>query len=63
MYFRTSLAVQWLGLGTFTAMAPGSIPVWGSSLKPRSAAGKKKKRMYFNLYLMDIPDAKEYVYQ
>ena len=28
-------AVQWLGLGTFTAEAPGSIPGWGTKI-PRA---------------------------
>ena len=27
-----SLAVQWLGLGAFTAEGLGSIPVWGTKI-------------------------------
>ena len=26
----TSLVAQWLGLGAFTAVAPGLIPGWGT---------------------------------
>ena len=28
----TSLVVQWLGLGAFTAVCPGSIPGWGTKI-------------------------------
>ena len=31
----TSLAVQWLGLGAFTALGPGSIPGWGTKKAAR----------------------------
>ena len=43
-----SLAVQWLGLGTFTAMGPGSIPGRGTKIPQamwRSQNKKKKERM------------------
>ena len=29
---RTSLAVQWLGLGTLTAVGLGSVPGWGTKI-------------------------------
>ena len=42
---RNSLAVQWLGPGTFTAGGPGSIPGQGTKLcKPRGTAQKEKKK-------------------
>ena len=31
---RTSLVAQWLGLGAFTAVAPGSIPGQGTKIPP-----------------------------
>ena len=37
---RSSLAVQWLGLGAFTAEDLGSIPGRGRSHKPHGAAKK-----------------------
>ena len=39
---RTSLAVQWLGLGTFTAVGPGSIPGQGTR-SPDTMWPKNKK--------------------
>ena len=42
-----SLAVQWLGLGAFTAVGLGSIPGWGTKilqLRPMWHSRKKKKR-------------------
>ena len=39
-----SLAVQWLGLGTFTAGGPGSIPDWCSKIPQAMSQGQKKKK-------------------
>ena len=41
----SSLAVQWLGLGAFTAMAPGSIPIpgWGIKIPQAVQCGPPKK--------------------
>ena len=47
-----SLAVQWLGLSTFTAVDLGSIPGRGTKIlraTQRSPKGKKKKRERFTL--------------
>ena len=38
----TSLAVQWLGLGTFTAVDPGLIP--GQRMKTHKPRGDQKKK-------------------
>ena len=38
-----SLAVQWLGLRSVTARAPGSIHGWGTKI-PKQAAWPKKKK-------------------
>ena len=43
-----SLAVQWLGLGAFTAGAQGSIPGWGTKIPhvaQHSQPEKKKKKL------------------
>ena len=40
----TSLVVQWLGLGAFTAMAPGSIPGRGTKILQAARHGQKKKK-------------------
>ena len=37
-----SLAVQWLGLSTFTAEDPGLIPDWGTGFWKPHSAGKKR---------------------
>ena len=37
-----SLAVQWLGLRTLTAEAPGSIPGWGTKI-PQASRSKKNE--------------------
>ena len=37
---RHSLAVQWLGLGAFTAEGPGSIPGRGAEI-PQARSGQK----------------------
>ena len=39
-----SLAVQWLGLGTFTAKVPGSIPVQGTKIPQAKSLGQKRKK-------------------
>ena len=42
-----SLAVQWLGLGAFTAVGLGSIPGWGTKilqLRPMWHSRKKKNK-------------------
>ena len=36
--------VQWLGLGTFTAWDPGSIPGQGTKIPKAAAQPKKKKK-------------------
>ena len=42
--FGNSLAVQWLGLCTFTAEVPGSTPGWGTNIPQAVQRGKKKKK-------------------
>ena len=39
----TSLAVQWLGLSTFTALAPGSILGRGTKIPQAMWSGHKKQ--------------------
>ena len=39
-----SLAVQWLGLGAFTAEGPGSIPGWGAKIPQAVQRGQFKKK-------------------
>ena len=39
-----SLAVQWLGLGTFTAEGPGSTPGRGIKIPQAGQQGQKKKK-------------------
>ena len=41
--------VQWLGLGTFTAMVPGSIPGRGTTIHKLHGAAKKKKNFFFSV--------------
>ena len=56
IYFKTRRGefpgFQWLGLRTFTAEGPGSIPGWGTKIpqahKPPGAAKEKKKKKIFN---------------
>ena len=38
------LAVQWLGLGAFTALALGSIPGPGTEIPQAARCSQKKKR-------------------
>ena len=37
--------VQWLGLGAFTAMAPASIPGWGTNILQASRLSNKTKQI------------------
>ena len=49
-----SLAVQWLGLGAFTAGAQGSIPGWGTKIPhdaQHSQTEKKKQQKKTSLKL------------
>ena len=51
--YGNSLAVQWLGLGAFTAMSPGSIPGQGTKIPQASQHSQKKKKkrereIYYN---------------
>ena len=46
-----SLAVQWLGLCTFTADGVGSIPGWGTKIPPATGHGQKKK-IFFLVYML-----------
>ena len=40
-----SLVVQWLGLATFTAVDPDSIPDWGTKIPQAAQFSQKKERM------------------
>ena len=40
----SSLEVQWLGLGAFIAVGPGSIPGWGTKIPQAAQSGPKKKK-------------------
>ena len=42
--------VQWLGLGAFTAGAPGSIPDWGTKIPQGAWHEQKKKEEEENVY-------------
>ena len=42
--WRNSLVVQWLGLGAFTVMAPGSVPGWGTKILQAAQRGQKRKQ-------------------
>ena len=48
----TSLVVQWLGLGAFTAMAPGSIPGRGAKIPKACSMAKKKKKEKKNTWIL-----------
>ena len=41
---ENSLAVQWLGLGAFSAVAPGSIPGQGTKILQAAQRGQKEKK-------------------
>ena len=41
---RNFLAVQWLGLSTFTTLGLGSIPGWRTKIPQAVPCGKKKKK-------------------
>ena len=43
MKARNFLVVQWLGLGTFTAIDLGSNPSWGTKISQVAWHGQKKK--------------------
>ena len=47
-----SLAIQWFGLGCFTAMGPESIPGRGTKLQQAVAPSQnqKKKIVFFKLF-------------
>ena len=49
---RDFLEVQWLGLHSFTAEGPGSIPGWGTKI-PQAAwhSPKKKSSLFLSLYV------------
>ena len=44
-----SLAVQWLGLGTFTAVGLGSIPSQGTQVPQAAQYGKKNKNVVLEM--------------
>ena len=44
-----SLAVQWLGLGAFTAGDPGLIPGWGTKILQAMRLGQKKKKKMLSI--------------
>ena len=44
MTWGTSLAVQWLGPGAFTAVVVGSVPGWGTKILQAAWHGQKKKK-------------------
>ena len=46
-----SLVVQRLGLGTFTAVGPGSVPGQGTKILQAMGHGKKKKKLFTNVCL------------
>ena len=41
---RSFLVVQWLGLGTFTAVARGSIPGQGTKISQATRHGQKRRK-------------------
>ena len=43
--FGNSLALQWLGLSTFTAKGPGSIPGPGTKIPQAVQRGNKKIKL------------------
>ena len=58
-YVGSSLAVQWLGLGAFTAVVLGSIPDWGTEILQAMQAAKKKKIHVYQYVLYGVPEAEE----
>ena len=46
--FGNSLAIQWLGLGAFTADGPGSIPGQGTKIPQAVRHGQKTKTKQTN---------------
>ena len=49
-YMGNSLALQWLGLGAFTAVCLGSIPGWGTKISQATRCSQKKKE-YMNAHV------------
>ena len=47
------LEVQWLGLSTFTAWGPGSMPGWETKILQAARCGKKKN-IYIYIYIILI---------
>ena len=45
------LLVQWLGLGAFTAVAPGSISGWETKILRAVQRDQKKKKSTENFFL------------
>ena len=51
----TSLAIQWLGVSTFAAMAPGSIPGQVTKIpQATQSSQKKKKRKKENVLELEV---------
>ena len=44
-----SLAVQWLGLGSFTVKDPGSMPGQGTKISQLSSTAKREKEKKWDL--------------
>ena len=59
LYVGSSLTIQWLGLGTFTAVALGSKPGQGAGILQaiRHSQKKKKKNIYISESLCCIPES------
>ena len=49
MSIGNSLAIQWLGLSTFTAEGPGSVPGRGTKILKASRCGQKKKKKQLSI--------------
>ena len=50
-----SLVVQWLGLGSFTAVGPGSIPGLGTKILQAMHRGQKKKKKKSHIPVFQVP--------
>ena len=44
---ENSPVVQWLGLSTVIAVAPGSIPGWGTKIPQALRCGQKRRKKNF----------------
>ena len=55
---RFPLAAQWLALGTFAAVSPGSTPGWGTKMPQATQSGpkKEKKKSALNILPQDAKD-------